>query len=277
MSWVSFDLFRTLGFADTLYLKPNQIFQYQSQIASAPWVLFPEYWQLNALVYGLNARIFPSEASYRLGHNKIEMTRAFELVAPGNTPNTQILPNTAEHADHLWNSFDLPFVAKLPRAAQGSGVWLIESQSDWRAYLSRTDILYVQEYLPIDRDIRVVVVGNQVISAYWRLQAAQGFYNNIARGGQADYSPVPSPATDLALALSGTLGINHAGFDIAVVGSVPYVLEFNRLFGNQGIEGGDARLRSAIFEYLCGNVIPLDPRSPNRRLSARQGRPKRAA
>ncbi|MFC6633396.1 ATP-grasp domain-containing protein [Microbulbifer taiwanensis] len=270
MSWVSFNVFRTLGFADTLQLKPGEVFRYRADIGAADWVLFPEYWQLNALVYGLKARVFPSEASYRLGHNKIEMTRAFELVAPANTPVTRIAANTPENATGLWEQMDHPFVAKLPKASQGNGVWLIESLQDWRDYLAGTDVLYVQELLPIDRDIRIVIIGDQVIAAYWRLQAAQGFYNNVARGGFVDRSPVPRAAVDLALHLAQALEINHAGFDIAMVGGHPYVLEFNRLFGNQGIEGGDARLREAILDYLLQQSVPTGPNFPSRPTSPRR-------
>ncbi|WP_193162559.1 ATP-grasp domain-containing protein [Microbulbifer hainanensis] len=270
MSWVSFNVFRTLGFADTLQLKPEEVFAHRTEISAADWVLYPEYWQLNALIYGLKARVFPSEASYRLGHNKIEMTRAFELVAPANTPVTRILANTPENAEILWETMDHPFVAKLPKASQGNGVWLIESAQDWRDYLERTDVLYVQEQLPIDRDIRIVVVGDQVIASYWRLQAAQGFYNNVSKGGFVDRSPVPQAAIDLALYLARTLDINHAGFDIAMVGNHPYVLEFNRLFGNQGIEGGDAHLRAVIREYLLQHSVPTGPNFPSRPTAPRR-------
>ncbi|WGL15862.1 hypothetical protein PVT68_13915 [Microbulbifer bruguierae] len=276
MTWVSFDVFRTLGFADTLQLKPTEVFKYKAEIAEAEWVLFPEYWQLNALTYGLKARVFPSEPSYRLGHNKIEMTRAFELVAPANTPSTHIRANTPENADDLWQAMDHPFVAKLPKAARGCGVWLIENQEDWRSYLEKTDVLYVQEWLPIDRDIRIVIVGDQVVTAYWRLQAAQGFYNNVSKGGLVDHSPVPQAAIDLALHLARTLNINHAGWDIAMVGEHPYVIEFNRLFGNQGIEGGAVKLRDAIVQYLQASAAPTGPSFPTRP-SAPRRRLKRAA
>ncbi len=263
MAWVSFDLFRTLGFPDTLNLKADQLFQRKHEISTADWVLFPPYWQLNSLVYGLNAKVFPSEASYRLGHNKVEMTRAFELVAPANTPLTLIAANTEAEAARLWEIMTPPFVAKQPKASMGEGVWLIENAADWRAYLQKTDTLYVQEYLPIDRDIRVVIVGDQVLAAYWRKQAPRGFYNNVAKGGEVDYSPVPAQAVELALHLARSLKINHAGFDIAMVGEHPYVLEFNRLFGNQGIPGGDAALEAAILALLMRESTPL-PTAPVR-------------
>ena len=270
MAWISFDVFRTLGFNDTLQLKAEHIFKHKDDITAADWVLYPEYWQLNALIYGLKAKVFPSQASYLLGHNKIEMTRAFEMVAPANIPHTEIRANTPGNADELWELMLHPFVAKLPKASQGSGVWLIETRADWKAYLERTDILYVQEYLPINRDIRVVIIGDQVVCAYWRLQSDQGFYNNVAKGGVIDQSPVPAQAINLALHLATSLSIDHGGFDIAMVGDHPYVFEFNRLFGNQGIEGGDQKIRDTIIAYLNHKQEPTGPNFPKAPINGRK-------
>lgn len=263
MRLVSFDVFRTLGFDNTLQLKPNHFFAHKAAIQMADWVLFPEYWQINALVYGLKSRIFPSQASYLIGHNKIEMTRAFEAIVPGNIPVTHIAPNTPTEVDRIWALMDLPFVAKQPKASMGEGVWLIESRRDWLDYLNRSDVIYVQEYLPIDRDIRVVIIGDQIVSAYWRCQSDRSFHNNVARGGTLDFSPVPQAALDLALKVAASLNVDHAGFDIAMVGGHPYLLEFNRLFGNQGIAGGSETLRNAIISYLHKQMHPtLDPDKP---------------
>jgi len=96
-----------------------------------------------------------------------------------------------------------------------------------------------------------VLVGEQILAAYWRLQSPYSFHNNLSRGGEADFSPVPQAALDLVLNVSRALEINHAGFDVAMVGARPYLFEFNRLFGNKGIEGGDARISTAIQQYLA--------------------------
>ena len=250
MKLVSFDMLRTLDLPDTTVLKPAQMYDKAELLQNADWVLFPEYWQLNALQYAYKARVFPSEASYRIGHNKIEMTRAFMAVAPHNTPDTYILANTTANAEELWHTLPQPFVAKLPKSSQGEGVWLIHTHSDWQQYLGKTDVLYVQEYLPIDRDLRIVLVGKEILAAYWRLQSPYSFHNNLARGGEAEFSPVPQAALDLVLQVSKALDINHAGFDVAMVGERPYLFELNRLFGNKGILGGDARINSAILAYL---------------------------
>ena len=178
---ISFNAFRTLGLANARFIKPELYLQHRDLLTQADWVLFPEYWQINALVYGLGCRIFPSLPSYLIGHNKIEMTRAFEMVAPGHTPVTLITANTDTEAERVWQSMDLPFVVKLPKASMGEGVWLVENRADYNRYRGLTDVIYAQEYLPIDRDIRVIVVGQQSVAAYWRHQSEQGFYNNLFR------------------------------------------------------------------------------------------------
>lgn len=261
MKLISFDVFRTLGFPNVHNIKPEHFFAHKEALSEADWVLFPGYWQLNALLYGLHCRIFPSEASYRVGHDKIEMTRAFEMVAPEHTPLTLIEPNGPTQQDMLWETMTLPFVAKKPKASMGEGVWLIQNRADWERYCQVTDVLYVQEYLPIEKDLRIVIVGEKVLTAYWRHQAAQGFYNNVARGGWVEYGEVPPEAVALAQRVAKTLGVNHAGFDIAMVGNHPYLIEFNRLFGNQGLNQGTA-LRDAILEYLTEQAKPEGPDSP---------------
>lgn len=99
MQLVSFDIFRTLGLPDTTVIKPEHFLHHKAELEQADWVLFPEYWQLNALVHGLKCRVFSSEASYRIGHDKVEMTRAFQTVAPEHTPWTLIEANGPEDPD----------------------------------------------------------------------------------------------------------------------------------------------------------------------------------
>lgn len=251
MNFVSFDPLRTIGFPATQQLKPAQMYAHAAALRDASFVLYPEYWQLNTLLYAYKCRVFPSEASYRIGHNKIEMTRAFQAVAPHNIPDTQILANTPTQAEAIWETMTLPFVAKLPKSSQGEGVWLIQNRSEWQRYLEKTDVLYVQEHLPIERDLRIVLVGDSILAAYWRNQSPYSFHNNVSRGGDIDdNSPVPQAALDLVLEVARTLGVDHAGFDVAMVGERPYLFELNRLFGNKGIADGDARIRDAVLQWL---------------------------
>jgi len=274
MKLVSFNVFRTLGLAadsrfQVSYIKPQEFARSPALsrpvLESADWILFPEYWQFSALACGLDCQVFPSQNTYLFGHDKIETTRVCQLMYPHNIPETRIAANTPEEAARIWEEMSLPFIAKLPKASQGEGVWLISNRQDWLDYLSRTDRLYVQEYLPIDRDLRIVLVGEDIIATYWRHQSDRSFHTNVSRGGQVSYSDIPESAVALVRDMARTLKINHAGFDVAMVGNHPYMLEFNRLFGNQGIPGGGKTIDKAMSRYLQTHTDhhrPLNPRRP---------------
>lgn len=262
MNLISFDALRTLNIPNQLYIKPELMYQNLALIAQADGVLFPQYWQLNTLVYGLKARIFPSQATYLIGHDKIEMTRCFQTVASAHVPYTLILANTPTHADEVWEQMPLPFVAKIPKSSMGQGVFLIESRSQWRDYLQQTPVIYAQEYLEIDRDLRVVWVGDRIVGGYWRLQSDRGFYNNISMGGQIEEGIIPAAARRLVRHLARRLGINYGGFDIAMVDSHPYVFEFNRIFGNQGLANQQERLNKALLKYIAQEWDDFDPGRP---------------
>jgi len=251
MKWVSFDAFRTLHLPDVRYIKPEHMFRQRAEIEAADWVLFPEYWQINALVFGLKKRIFPSLAAYLIGHDKVQMTRAFQMVVPGHTPWTLIEPNDARNAERVWDQMPLPFVAKIPKSSMGQGVFLIENRADWNAYLAQTPVIYAQEMLPIDRDLRLVVVGGKLVAGFWRCQGHDGFHNNLSQGGSVDAeTPLPQAAIDLVLKVAEALDIDHAGFDVAMVDGYPYLLEFNRLFGNTGLQGLSQQVSDAILAHL---------------------------
>jgi len=213
-------------------------------------VLFPDYADINLLCFAMGKAIFPSLSSYLLGFNKVEMTRAFQSCCPLNVPMTLMFPNTATYQLRVMEEMTMPFVAKLPRSTRGEGVFLIESPVDWKRYCDRTDILYVQEQLLIDRDLRVVWIGDRVVHAYWRVAAPGEFHNNIAHGGSIDVNAIPAVAIDLVTSVAQRLGIDYAGFDVAMVHGHPFLFEFNRLFGTEGLNRAGINAGETIYRYL---------------------------
>ncbi|MCP5307153.1 MAG: hypothetical protein H6953_17085, partial [Chromatiaceae bacterium] len=119
MRLLSFNPYRTLGLPGVGYLKPEQMFDQRQRVLDADVVLFPESWQLNVLCYALRRRVFPSPASYDLGYDKIEMTRAFQAVAPQHVPRTLILPANANAVERVVDELGLPVVVKDPRSSMG--------------------------------------------------------------------------------------------------------------------------------------------------------------
>ena len=229
--------------------------QHREALSEADWLLFPAYWQINSLHYVLKKRIFPSLSSYHLGHDKVEMTRALQTACPEHVPDTLITSADSYGIQQILDQWHFPFVAKTVKSSQGMGVFLIENRQQLETYAERQSVLYVQRLLSIVRDLRIVVVGEEIVASYWREGA--GFLNNVSQGGRVRTDiPVPDAALSLVSGLAHYLDINHAGFDVAMVDGHPYILEFNRLFGNTGVPDMPKAIAAAMNHYLLGPEPP---------------------
>jgi ribosomal protein S6--L-glutamate ligase len=151
-------------------------------------------------------------------------------------------------------------VAKEVRSSMGQGVFFIDSYAAWREYAQANTVWYAQEYLAIERDLRVVVIGQNVVCAYWREQPAGGFHTNIAQGGQLRFDAIPKAALELVSRVATELAIDHAGFDVAMVNGYPYLLEFNLYFGTQGVSAQGVQVTNLIYQYLYSH--PDTPTPP---------------
>ena len=99
-----------------------------------------------------------------------------------------------------------------------------------------TKVAYVQEYLSIDRDIRVVVIGDQVALAYWRINLPGEFRSNVARGAKIAFGEIPEQALALALDTARRCGWNDVGIDICACDDRYYVIEANMKYGRAGFK-----------------------------------------
>ena len=250
---VSFDALRGFGLAQH-FVKPDHWLNELPLLRAADVLLYPETWQVNGLHHVLRKTIFPNLASYRLGWDKIEMTRAFQLAVPDAVPPTLILPATPAAAEQALDTLGLPLVVKEPRNSMGRGVALIESRGALMQWLANAGVLYAQQYLPNSGDVRVVWVGQQVAAAYWR-RSSGGFHNNVAQGGTIDFEGVPNAAIELVQRAAMALGVDHAGFDVMLVDGYPFLLEFNVLFGTDALNRAGIDLKPLILDYLADAVV----------------------
>jgi len=194
------------------------------------------------LFYLMGKETFPSFHNYHFAQDKIKQTALFKLLDIPH-PRTRIYYGKHQKKSIL-DRFQFPFIAKVPRgSAMGRGVYLIENQTDLNDYLSLDTPAYIQEYLPMDRDIRVVVVGREIAHAYWRIAAAGEFRSNVAMGATISLDPVPENALDLALDTARRCRWDDVGIDIIEHNNNLYVLEANMKFGKEGF-------RRAGIDYL---------------------------
>lgn len=258
-NYISFNPLRSIGIPSVKYLKPEKMFEEIESLKQARMVLFPEYWQVNILEYALKKRIFPSSATYRLGHDKIEMTRSLMALNPNCIPKTRFLAARSASYNDIVKEFGTPFVCKEIANSCGMGVFLVKSIDDFTAYLRKNDVLYIQEYLPIERDLRVVIIGQKAVAAYWRVKPQGTFHNNLAKGATVERDQIPHDVVAWVSDVARQLGVDHAGFDIAITDRGVFIFEFNLFFGTKGIPFNLASLGGHIVDYLQKEELMASP------------------
>ena len=219
----------------TLGVRPN-FSDYSSReaelIRKADKIYYPTTFYAD-LFDAMGKATFPSYHTYKCVQDKIKQTALFELLNLPH-PHTRVFYGNRQKKLIL-NHFTFPFIAKIPRgSAMGSGVYLIQNEKELRHYLEQTSPAYIQAYLPIDRDIRVVVIGRRVVHAYWRIAPSDELSSNVAVGGRISLKAVPEKARDLALQVACACRWNDVGIDICEYDGRFYVLEANMKYGKEG-------------------------------------------
>jgi ribosomal protein S6--L-glutamate ligase len=218
-------------------------------IRNATTIYYPSTFYAD-LFNAAGKRTFPSYHTYKCVQDKIKQTALFGLLGIPH-PRTRVFYGPRQKRT-ITARFGFPFIGKIPRgSAMGRGVFLIRDQAGLDAYLAATSAAYIQEYLPIDRDMRIVVIGDRVVHAYWRIAAEGDFRTNLAAGGRVSLEAVDADALDLALALARAAGWDDVGIDICRHNGRLYVLEGNMKYGREGFRqaGIDyARLMERMIE-----------------------------
>ena len=204
----------------------------QALIHKADKIYYPSLFYAD-LLDAMGKKTFPSYHTYKCVQDKIKQTTLFELTGIPH-PRTRLFYGKKKQ-NKIKAFFQFPFIAKIPRgSAMGRGVYLIQDQNDLEEYCQKTHVAYIQEYLPIKKDIRVVIIGRQAVLAYWRVAPENEFRTNISIGGTVNLDHIPKSAVDLALHTTRVCGWDDVGIDIIEHDHHFYVIEANMKYGKEG-------------------------------------------
>jgi len=228
----------------TLGVKPN-LADYnpkdQEKIREAKKIYYPSTFYAD-LFDAMGKKTFPTYHTYKCVQDKIKQTALFNLLKIPH-PKTRVFYGKAQK-NKIKNYFSMPFIAKIPQgSAMGRGVYLIKNEEELKDYLSLLHVAYIQKYLAIDRDIRVVIIGGRCVHSYWRIAKEGEFRTNVALGGTISIDGVPKEAKDLALYTARKCQWDDVGMDICMSGGHYYVLEANMKYGKEGF-------RAAGIDYI---------------------------
>jgi len=180
-------------------------------------------------------------AAVRLARDKME---SLQVLAAAGLP----VPVTAlvrDPPDADWAVATVggpPVVLKFLSGTHGTGVFLAESvdaaQTILEAMWGIEKNLLVQRYIraAAGRDLRLFVVGDEVVATIRRTAPPGSFKANLHLGGRAE-AVTPDPAAiEIARTAAKEIGLHVAGVDLLESENGPLVTEVNASPGLEGVE-----------------------------------------
>lgn len=180
------------------------------------------------------------------------------IVAPKVYPNFTI--RESGYYERVLHELGLPMIIKEARGSFGMNVYLIETEEQFyekTETLRGIDYLF-QEFIASSRgrDIRVNVVGGQVVAAMYR-HSETDFRANITNGGKAEIVELTDAQIDIALRAAKSVGADFAGVDLLFgENEEPLVCEVNaaahirNIYNVTGINVADAMI-AYILEVIA--------------------------
>ncbi len=248
---------RLLGVPEvlTLGVRPNfhdYTPEERQKIHDARCILYPS---LNYAQYltTLGKKIFPSLETYLYAGQKMKQTTLFNMLSIPH-PRTKIY--LKREFGRIENDFTFPFIAKIPRASsRGRGVYMISGSAQLEEYLQKTKFAYIQEYLPHEKDLRVILLNYEPVLAYWRRLPPGDFRTNLFQGGAIDFNDIPCEALDMAREFARKCNFNDVGLDLLPSGGKWYLIEANMQYGRDGLKKKNMVLKEVIRERLLAGTL----------------------
>ena len=182
-------------------------------------------------------KLFNSSSAINLCDNK---TLMYQELAKNNIriPRTFIAPKTFEglnyknrdFLDKVTNEIGWPIVIKEAYGSFGEQVYLAHNLDEANTIIDKIgykDFL-MQEFIVSSkgRDVRINVVGNQVVASMVR-ENKNDFRSNISSGGLGTSYQPNQDFIDLAVKASKALGLDFAGVDVMFDDNGPIICEVN--------------------------------------------------
>ncbi len=189
--------------------------------------------------------------------NKLFITLALTKAGVSN-PKT-LVAFTPETALKALDKMGYPAVLKPVVGSWGRLVALVKDRESAQAVIEAREeirnallhIYYVQEFVKRPpRDIRIIVIGEEVVAASYRYPPQGEWRTNIARGGSSQPCPITSELEELALKASKAVGGGVLAVDCMESRNGLVVHEVNGTMEFRGISTTtDVDIAKKVLEY----------------------------
>jgi len=166
-----------------------------------------------------NVQFIPSMDTQFSNKSKENVTRfAWKYDIP--IPKTYIYYDKNK-AENFINKTKFPKIIKKsygPSNYGGYFVHKVDSKQEAHNLLAQKKYhpVYMQDFVPMEADVRVMLIGHKPVCAFWRRAPEGEWLTNTSQGGEMDYMNVPKELLDLAVKVSKAANAEYWACDVAV-------------------------------------------------------------
>lgn len=195
--------------------------------------------------------------------NSRDKLRSFQILSKHNIglPYTTFVKNKNDVLPAIERVGGAPIVIKLLEGTQGIGVLLAHTQEMATSIIellqSQKQNILIQKFVAESKgkDIRAIVVGDQVIASMRRVAQGQEFRSNVHRGGKTEMVELDERYKETAIRAAKILGLGIAGVDMLEGKDGPQIMEINSSPGLEGIETCTKMdIAGAFIDYIASKV-----------------------
>ncbi len=171
------------------------------------------------------------------------------------------LSSTVEAAKDVLSKMVYPIIMKFPQGTQGKGVMFADSFASASSILDALHALnqpfIIQEYIETNSsDVRLIVIGDQVVAAMRRKSNGVDKRANLHAGGVGEAFVPSEKMKRIAVQAAQSVGAGICGVDILEGHKGPLIIELNISPGLQGVTGATGiDIADLIARYLHKNTL----------------------
>lgn len=195
--------------------------------------------------------------------NSRDKLRSFQILSRHNVgiPATVFVKDKKDVLPAIERVGGAPIVIKLLEGTQGIGVLLAHTLEQATSIIellqSQKQNVLIQKFVAESkgRDIRAIVVGDQVVAAMRRVAQGQEFRSNVHRGGRTEKVELSDEYKEVAIRAARIMNLGIAGVDMLEGKDGPQIMEINSSPGLEGIENCTGLDVAGYFiEYIASRV-----------------------
>jgi ribosomal protein S6--L-glutamate ligase len=195
--------------------------------------------------------------------NSRDKLRSFQILSKHKIgiPPTTFVKSKKDVLPAIERVGGAPVVIKLLEGTQGIGVLLAHTLEMATSIIellqSQKQNVLIQKFVAESKgkDVRAIVIGDQVVAAMRRVAQGQEFRSNVHRGGRTEMVELDDQYKETAIRAAKLMGLGIAGVDMLEGKDGPQIMEINSSPGLEGIEGcTHLDIAGAIIEFIAAKV-----------------------